>query len=467
MYVVAIAGFSSNSPLYYHLPPPSSAAMNVTAENHTDSDSYHVPTSNVNCLPADNWSEPPTDNDYSIMIIGVTGSGKSAACNFFIDKKLFNTKCGLVSVTVKSEAHSGVVCGKKVLFIDTPGFCDAHESEELRLEELGKALWYAHRGIHAIIICFNGNARFDTASEGVLNELQNLGTFWPYSFILYTHADDMGSTESEQKQSVHDSINNPRCPAGLKRLLEQVEYRFMTVESINQSGNHAYHQQKCKELLGFVEHVYKKNNSQLYTNHLFQWAKQQYDDVKLQKLKEEEELKNSHKRVIEVEQELESLKKQGDLEKHSQNQIINSLEGEINSVKQQLKQSDKSSKEKEILLKQLSDAQKAEEEEKRKLQSIIKKQEKKYDQLSKKVTEQQAEYERMQSLMQKQSITEKYLENLSDEIRVMRIEKEDNDRRMMNMEKQLRQAHSKNEQLIHELNETGFLGYIGRKCTVM
>ena len=426
--------------------------MNITAENHTSSD---VPTSNANDLPADNWPEPPTDNDYSIMIIGVTGSGKSSACNFFINKKVFNTMGGAVSVTAKTEAHNGIVCGKKVLFIDTPGFSDAYESDELRLEELGKALWHARSGIHAIIICFNGNAGFDTASEGVTNELQNLGKFWPHSFILYTHADDMGSTESEQKQKVHGWMSNPRCPAGLKWLLQQVEYRFMTVESINRSGNHAYHQQKCKELLDLVENVYKKNNYQLYTNRLFQWAKQKYDQAKLQKMKEEEELKNSQKRLTEREQELKSLKERSDLEQANQKRTISSLEKQITSVKQELKQSDESSKNKEMLLKKLSDTQKAKEEQNRKLQLTIENQEKKYDQLSKKLTQQQAEHERLQSLMQKQNnITDKHLENLLDDIRAMRKEKEDSNRRMMNMERdlhetkvQLRQIYTENQEL--------------------
>ena len=62
-------------------------------------------------------------------------------------------------------------------------------------------------------------ARFDLDTEGVVNALDQLGTFWPHAFVLYTHADDMGSTESEQKQQIYQWINNPRCPERLKWLL--------------------------------------------------------------------------------------------------------------------------------------------------------------------------------------------------------------------------------------------------------
>ena len=51
-----------------------------------------------------------TDNDYSIMVIGVTGSGKSTACNFFLNQKVFNTKGRAVSVTAKNDAHTEWHC---------------------------------------------------------------------------------------------------------------------------------------------------------------------------------------------------------------------------------------------------------------------------------------------------------------------------------------------------------------------
>ena len=70
-----------------------------------------------------------------------------------LNQKVFNTKGGAVSLTTKSDAHSGTVLGKRVLFVDTPGFSDAYESEEQRMTELGRALYFAQAGVHAIVIC--------------------------------------------------------------------------------------------------------------------------------------------------------------------------------------------------------------------------------------------------------------------------------------------------------------------------
>ena len=80
-----------------------------------------------------------------------------------------------------------------------------------------------NRDLTSNLFSLSITARFDLATEGVVNALDQLGTFWPHAFVLYTHADDMGSTESEQKQQIYQWINNPRCPERLKWLLQQVQ----------------------------------------------------------------------------------------------------------------------------------------------------------------------------------------------------------------------------------------------------
>ena len=410
-----------------------------------------------------------TDNDYSVMVIGVTGSGKSTACNFFLNKKVFNTKGGAVSVTIKSDAHSGIVLGKKVMFIDTPGFSDAYESEEQRMADLGRALYFAQAGVHAIAICFNGTARFDLATEGVVNALDQLGTFWPHAFVLYSHADDMGTTESEQKQQIYQWLNNPRCPDRLKWLLEQVQYRFMTVESRMRGGNHAYHEQKCKELIDFVEHVYTSNNRQLYTNKLFKWAKQKYDQARREKRKQEEELKKCQESLLDHQQLLKSFEEQSIMQTKSHQQAIDSLQEEIKLLHQQQQQS-QHQQEKEELYYQLLQKQASEHEENKKLNSIIKEQRETMKQIQQALSEQQREQSRLQSL-QGQTVMEQYMRSMQEDMRAIKAEnKEFRDR--MDREKQAGQHQCRALKKSDGRNTIG--GLIGKgidtvvnKCSVM
>ena len=428
----------SPSPQSNSSPPVSYPPHPSTSTPHPNSGSSDL-TGNLSSLSiTDNLV--PTDNDYSIMIIGVTGSGKSTACNFFFNKEVFNTRGGAVSVTIKSDAHSGIVHGKKVLFIDTPGFSDAYESEELRMADLGRALYYAQYGVHAIVICFNGTARFDTATEGVVNALDQLGTFWPHAFVLYSHADDMGSTESEQKQQIFQWINNPRCPERLKWLLCQVQYRFMTVESKMRNRDHAYRQQKCKELLSLVEQVHAQNNYRLYTNKLFKWAKQKYDQAKQEKKKQEEELKKCLESLTEHQELLKSFEEQSILQTKSHQQAIDELQEEIKSLQQQQNQSHFSQEQEELYL-QLLTKQATEQEERNKLESLILDQRETFDQIRQTLTMQQSEQNRLQSL-QSQSVMEQYMKSMQEDIHAIKTENKELRDRLSEAERQ-GQHHTK------------------------
>ena len=82
--------------------------------------------------------------------MGVTGSGKSSACNFFIGSDVFNTAGGAIAITAKSDAHVQNILGKQVLFIDTPGFGDDFASDEVRMAELGRAILFAREGVNTL-----------------------------------------------------------------------------------------------------------------------------------------------------------------------------------------------------------------------------------------------------------------------------------------------------------------------------
>ena len=465
------ATYSSQTP-YHHdssCPPSSTIHPDATSGHHTTDYS-----SNLFSLGQCGVEDMATDNDYSIMVIGVTGSGKSTACNFFLNKKVFNTKGGAVSVTIKSDAHSGMVLGKKIMFIDTPGFSDAYESEEQRMADLGRALYYAQAGVHAIAICFNGTARFDLATEGVVNALDQLGTFWPHAFVLYSHADDMGPTESEQKQQIYQWIKNPRCPDRLKWLLEQVQYRFMTVESRMRGGDHAYHEQKCNELIEFVEHVYTSNNRQLYTNKLFKWAKQKYDQARREKKRQEEELKKCQESLLDHQQLLKSFEEQSIMQTRSHQQAIDSLQEEIRSLKQQQQQSHHQQENEELYYK-LLEKQASEQEQNRKLNSIIQEQRETMQQIQQALSEQQREQGRLQSL-QSQSVMEQYLRSMQEDMRMIKAENKELRDRITETEKQAAQQQSQppkkadgDNEIVDLLVEGAVKGAatVVKKCSVM
>ena len=240
--------------------------------------------------------------DYKLLIIGITGAGKSSLCNFFFQEEIFDTDTGIISVTEKSTAHSHSLKGKSTLFIDTPGFSDDYETNEEHMNEMAEALLYAQNGVSAIVICINGGSRFDTASASLIRELEVLGAFWSHAMVVFTNARAMGKQETARYNKIKEWLKNKRCPEKFKGLLEFTKGRYMTVESYSEDPH--YYTQKVNELICLVEQVLDHNSRQCFTNHLFKWAKDKYDEAKAEAIAKDKEAKEALKDLMDLKQKL-------------------------------------------------------------------------------------------------------------------------------------------------------------------
>ena len=291
------------------------------------------------------------DNDdgvkYRIMVIGITGAGKSSLCNFFFRENVFEEDCGQVSITASHSAHSHFVNGVLLEFIDTPGFSDEYESNESRLKELGAAIFHAKNGVHAIAICLNGHHRYTIADGTLFDDLDNLGTFWPHSFVVYTHGESMGGTEEDRKQKVTTWLKAQRCPKKLTKLFEVIENRYMVVES--KCTEDDYYQQKCCEFISLVETIYVDiNKNQCYSNKMFTWAKAMYEE-KLEQYKQllqtrELEIEECNVSIIDFKKKFQSaelMKKELSMDKEKLQNQLQIYNDEIKKLQSQMVENEK------------------------------------------------------------------------------------------------------------------------------
>ena len=225
--------------------------------------------------------------DYAVLVMGATGVGKSTLCNFFFGEDKFHSAGGMIRATSTCNSHCHSINDKNMMFIDSPGFSDTITDNKKRMEEMGKALLLARNGVHAVVICLNGAARFDEADAGLINEFKKLEidepqSIWAYTFVVFTHSKGMGRTEEQRNEVVNTWKSHPDCPPLLKELLDKIQNRFMVIESLKE--DESYYAKKCDEFMRYVEQIHVNNNTTCYTHRLFTWARDKYEEaVKKQK----------------------------------------------------------------------------------------------------------------------------------------------------------------------------------------
>ena len=195
-------------------------------------------------------------------------------------------------MTDESTAEISTICGKKIKIIDTPGFFDGFKSTEENFRELSRAFMLAKDGIHAVAFVMNYN-RFTTTCEKVLEQIFHFKGMQPYLFVLLTQTDNEGITKVATDKHIEECLLSPRCPQGLKNLMQHVSNRVIMVETVGFVEKN-YQKQKSQELITMVESVFKSNENKLYTNLMLRLAANAYE---LARNHQAEEIQNAKAQI--------------------------------------------------------------------------------------------------------------------------------------------------------------------------
>uniref|UniRef100_A0A672LV22 AIG1-type G domain-containing protein n=1 Tax=Sinocyclocheilus grahami TaxID=75366 RepID=A0A672LV22_SINGR len=193
--------------------------------------------------------------DLRIVLLGVSGAGKSPTANAILGQDAFKEKLSTESVTKICQQHQQTVDGRNISVIDTPGLFDTSISEEQLKTEIEKCVEMSVPGPHAFLLVLRLDVRFTDEEKNTVKWIQeNFGEEAAcYTIILFTRGDQL---DKPIKQFLAENKQ-------INELVSQSKGRYHVFD--NTDGKN---QSQVTELLEKIDRMVMENGEH-YTNEMY------------------------------------------------------------------------------------------------------------------------------------------------------------------------------------------------------